>query len=62
VCGHTGTGGTLSLTSSLMAALSLGELVQLDSGAGVSSDHLSHDESILHKLPNVLACSITNYN
>jgi hypothetical protein len=60
--GHTGTGSTLSLSSSLMATLSLGQSVKLAAGAGVGGNHLSHDESVLHELSNVLACTITNYN
>jgi len=56
--GHTGARSSLSLTSSLMTALALGLSVKLAAGARVGSDILSHDESVLHELSNVLACSM----
>jgi hypothetical protein len=55
--GHTGVSGTLSLTGALMATLALGLGPRLAAGARVSGHDLSHDQSVLHKLPNVLACS-----
>ena len=60
--GHTGVAGTLSLSSALMATLALGLSPSLAAGARVGSDDLPHDESVLDKLPNVLACDITIYN
>ena len=53
--GHTGVASTLSLTGALMATLALGLSPLLAAGAGVSSNILSHDQSVLDKLPNVLA-------
>jgi len=53
--GHTSVLGTSSLTSSLMATLALGLGVCLAAGARVGGDDLSHDQSVLNKLPNVLA-------
>ena len=60
--GHTGVAGTLSLTSTLMAALALGLSPSLAAGAREGGNDLSHDQTVLHKLPNVLACNITIYN
>ena len=60
--GHTGVAGTLSLTDTLMAALALGLGPSLAAGARVGGHDLSHDQAVLHKLPNVLAYSITIYN
>jgi hypothetical protein len=60
--GHTGVAGTLSLTSALMAALALGLSPSLAAGARVGGNDLSHDQTVLDKLPNVLACNITIYN
>jgi hypothetical protein len=60
--GHTGVLGTLSLTGTLMATLALGLSPCLCARARVSSDDLSHDQSVLNKLPNVLACSHEIYN
>lgn len=56
--GHTGVSGTLSLTGALMATLALGLGPLLASGARVSGDVLSHDQSVLDQLPNVLACNM----
>ena len=53
--GHTGVSGTSPLTAALMATLALGLSPSLAARAGVSGDDLSHDQAVLHKLPNVLA-------
>ena len=60
--GHTGVLGTLSLTGTLMAALALGLSPCLCARSRVGCNNLSHDQSVLHKLPNVLACSHEIYN
>lgn len=60
--GHTGVASTLSLSGALMATLALGLSPFLAAGARVGSNDLPHDESVLDKLPNVLACDITIYN
>ena len=59
--GHTGVSGTLSLTGALMATLALGLGPLLASGARVSGNILSHDQSVLDQLPNVLACNIQRF-
>jgi hypothetical protein len=41
-----------------MATLALGLSPLLAAGARVSSDILSHDQSVLDELSNVLACNI----
>ena len=56
--GHTGVSGSLSLTGALMATLALGFGPLLASGARVRCDVLSHDQSVLDQLPNVLACNM----
>ena len=53
--GHTGVSGTSPLTAALMATLALGLSPSLAARAGVGGDDLSHDQAVLHKLPNVLA-------
>ena len=52
--GHTSIPGTLSLTLALMATLALGLSPLLAAGAGVSGHVLSHDQTVLDQLPNVL--------
>lgn len=56
--GHTGVFGTLSLTGTLMATVALGKGPHLCAGSGVSSNILSHDQSVLDELPDILAYSI----
>jgi len=57
--GHTGVLGTLSLTVTLMATLALGLGPLLAAGTRVGGDVLSHDQSVLDELSNVLACNIS---
>ena len=51
---HTGVASTLSLTGALMATLALGLSPLLAAGAGVGGHILSHDQTVLDQLPNVL--------
>ena len=52
---HTGILGTLSLTMTLMSALSLGLLVSLNARARVHVHLSSHDQTILEQLSDVLS-------
>ena len=52
--GHTSIPGTLSLTLALMTTLALGLSPLLAAGAGVGGHILSHDQTVLDQLPNVL--------
>jgi len=54
--GHTGVAGTLSVTGALMTALSLGLSPSLRTGARVHGDLASHEETVLVKFANILAC------
>ena len=58
--GHTSVPGTLSLTAALMATLALGLGPLLATGARVGGHVLSHDQTVLHQLPNVLTWSIND--
>jgi hypothetical protein len=53
--GHTGLSSTLSVTSTLMATLSLLGLVSLNTGTGVHGDLSLNDDTILVELSDVLA-------
>ena len=44
----------------IVLTLALGLSPCLAAGAGVSVHNLSHDQSVLDQLPNVLACTITS--
>lgn len=52
---QSGVSGTLSLTVTVVSALSLGLMDSLDSGSGVHLDLPFHDESILVELTDVLS-------
>jgi len=53
--GHSSVSGSLSLSHSVVSALSLGLVDSLASGSGVHVDGSLHDKSILVQLPDVLS-------
>ena len=55
---HTGVGGTLSLTETVVSALSFGLVHSLGAGTGVHLDALLKDESISVQLADVLSYKV----